>query len=218
MLSRILARRDHHRSGRCWNLLVTVCEIPLPQFGGWDTSPASMRFRAVFIAITIATALIISAFLINSRRPRVDTQQPSAAFVRASGKCAECHRNTHYSVVHEYEMSAHARKGINCLDCHQVAAGQKSKDHHGFVINAGPTPANCRSCHETVYQQFATQPPCGGFVGGRGGGQRFYRGTGQFRRTASTGQRQAPTACARHARRFSRHQKRLPELSQHRTA
>ena len=136
----------------CW---FTVCEIPLPQFDGWDTSAVTMRFRAVFIAITIATALIISAFLINSRRPRVDTQQPSAAFVRASGKCAECHRNTHYSVVHEYEMSAHARKGINCLDCHQVAAGQKSKDHHGFVINAGPTPANCRSCHETVYQQFA---------------------------------------------------------------
>src|SRR4029077_4557168 len=84
----------------------------------------------------------------------VEVQQPSAAFVRASGKCAECHLNTHYSVVHEFEMSAHARKGINCLDCHQAASGQQSKQHHGFVINTGPTPANCRSCHETIYQQF----------------------------------------------------------------
>jgi hydroxylamine dehydrogenase len=113
-----------------------------------------MTFRAVFIAITIATALIVSAYLINSRRPRVVVEQPSAAFVRASGKCAECHLNTQYSIVHEFEMSVHAQKGVNCLDCHQVAQGQKSRDHHGFVINTGVTPGNCRACHEAIYQQF----------------------------------------------------------------
>jgi hypothetical protein len=113
-----------------------------------------MTFRAVFIAVVIATALIVSAYLLHSRRPRSELEQPSAAFVKATGKCAECHLNLQYSVVHEFEMSAHARKGVNCLDCHQVVTGQKSKDHHGFVINTGPTPANCRTCHETVYQQF----------------------------------------------------------------
>ena len=113
-----------------------------------------MNFRAVFIAITIATALILSAYLVNSRRPRVIVEQPSAAFVRASGKCAECHLNTQYSVVHEFEMSAHAKKGINCLDCHQVASGQKGTNHNGFVINVAVTPANCRNCHEAIYQQF----------------------------------------------------------------
>jgi len=113
-----------------------------------------MNFRAVFIAITIATALILAAYLINSRRPRVVVEQPSAAFVRASGKCAECHLNTQFSVVHEFEMSAHAKKGLNCLDCHQVAQGQKGTNHNGFVINLAVTPANCRTCHETIYQQF----------------------------------------------------------------
>src|SRR5215471_13413500 len=113
-----------------------------------------MNFRAVFIAITISTALILSAYLLNSRRPRVIVEQPSAAFVRASGKCAECHLNTQYSVVHEFEMSAHAKKGLNCLDCHQVAQGQTARNHNGFVINAGVSPANCRSCHEPIYQQF----------------------------------------------------------------
>ncbi len=113
-----------------------------------------MTFKGVFIAIVIATALIVSAYLINSRRPRLVVEQPSAAFVRASGKCAECHLNLQYSVVHEFEMSVHARKGVNCLDCHQVAPGQTAKDHHGFVINTGPTPANCRACHEPIYQQF----------------------------------------------------------------
>jgi nitrate/TMAO reductase-like tetraheme cytochrome c subunit len=113
-----------------------------------------MSFRAVFIAITISTALILSAYLLNSRRPRTVVEQPSAAFVRASGKCAECHLNSQYSVVHEFEMSAHAKNGLNCLDCHQVAQGQKGTNHNGFVINITVTPANCRSCHEAIYQQF----------------------------------------------------------------
>jgi hypothetical protein len=113
-----------------------------------------MNFRAVFIAITIATALILSAYLVNSRRPHTSIEQPSAAFIRASGKCAECHRNTQYSIVHEFEMSAHAKKGLNCLDCHQVAQGQKGTNHNGFVINTAVSPANCRVCHETIYQQF----------------------------------------------------------------
>ena len=80
-----------------------------------------MNFHAVFIAITIATAMILLAYLVNSRGPRVVVDQPRAAFVRASGKCAECHWNTQYSIVHEFEMSAHGKKGINSLDCHQVA-------------------------------------------------------------------------------------------------
>jgi hypothetical protein len=113
-----------------------------------------MSFRAVFLAVVIAFALILAAFLLNSARPKVETEQSSAAMVRATGKCAECHSRTQYSVVHEYEMSAHARKGVNCLECHQPAANQEKKDHHGFVIATKLTAGNCRSCHETIYQQF----------------------------------------------------------------
>jgi hypothetical protein len=65
----------------------------------------------VFIAIVIAFGLIVGAFLINRARPPVETSQPSAEFVRASGKCAECHTQQTYSVVHEYEMSRHAARG-----------------------------------------------------------------------------------------------------------
>jgi hypothetical protein len=113
-----------------------------------------MSFRSVFIAVTIAFALILGAFLVNRARPKVETEQPTADFVRASGKCAECHARLQYSVVHEYEMSAHAKKGVNCLDCHQPAEGQTKQDHHGFVISAKLTAGNCRSCHEGIYQEF----------------------------------------------------------------
>ena len=114
-----------------------------------------MSFRSVFIAIVISFGLITAAFLVNRARPRAETEQPTGRLVRATGKCAECHSRTQYSIVHEYEMSKHAQKGVNCLDCHQPAAGQEKEDHHDFVISKGRlTAANCRSCHEQIYQQF----------------------------------------------------------------
>jgi hypothetical protein len=80
----------------------------------------------VFIALVFGTALLVAAYTINWYRPRIVTEQPTAELVRASGKCAECHANLHYSVVHEYELSVHARKKINCLECHQPAEDRKA--------------------------------------------------------------------------------------------
>ena len=113
-----------------------------------------MSFRSVFIAVTVAFGLILGAFLVNRARPRVEIEQPTSDYVLASGKCAECHARMQYSVVHEYEISAHAKKGVNCLDCHQPGPGQKKMDHHGFVIATHLTAGNCRSCHEGIYQEF----------------------------------------------------------------
>ncbi len=56
-----------------------------------------MSFRAVFIAIVITFALILSAFLIQRARPRIETDQPNASLVKATGKCAECHAHQQYS-------------------------------------------------------------------------------------------------------------------------
>ncbi|HEY2819713.1 MAG TPA: multiheme c-type cytochrome [Candidatus Acidoferrum sp.] len=113
-----------------------------------------MSFRSVFIAIVIAFGLVLGAFLVHRARPSVDTEQPNADFVRATGKCAECHSRQQYSVVHEYEMSKHAAKGVSCLECHQPAASQEKKEHNGFVISAQMTSGNCKACHEQIYQEF----------------------------------------------------------------
>jgi hypothetical protein len=113
-----------------------------------------MSFRPVFIAVVIGFALIVSGFLVNRARPRVEVEQPSAEFVRATGKCAECHTAQQYSIVHEYEMSRHAERGISCLDCHKPAQGQPGEEHHSFTIVSKLTAGNCRSCHESIYQEF----------------------------------------------------------------
>jgi len=113
-----------------------------------------MRFQPIFLATLIATAMIVSALIINSQRPAVQTNQPSAAHVTATGKCATCHLNETAAVVHEFEMSRHAAVGISCLDCHQPAEGQESLDHNGFVISTSLTSKNCATCHSTEYEQF----------------------------------------------------------------
>src|SRR4051812_33885926 len=101
-----------------------------------------MSFRSVFIALVVGFGLVLGAFLINRQRPGVETGQPSPDMVRATGKCAECHTSQHYSIVHEYELSAHAARGVSCLECHQPAASQDKADHHGFVIAKNVTAAN----------------------------------------------------------------------------
>lgn len=66
-----------------------------------------MSFRSAFIAVVIAFALILAVLLLNRTRPRVETEQPTANLVRATGKCAECHRRTQYS-IYRYSRSGFA--------------------------------------------------------------------------------------------------------------
>lgn len=113
-----------------------------------------MSFRAVFTSVVIATALIVGSFILSMYRPAHETMQPSASFVRASGKCAECHRRESAAVVHEFELSVHAQAGVNCLDCHAPQEGQEAMDHRGFVIADGLTALNCAQCHRGEYEQY----------------------------------------------------------------
>jgi hydroxylamine dehydrogenase len=111
-------------------------------------------FRAVFVAVLISVAIIVAALVLNSRRPAVETAQPTAGLVKASGKCAECHRRETEAMVVEFEMSKHATKGVNCLDCHRPQAGQDAMEHRGFTIAKQLTAKNCAQCHPGEYDQF----------------------------------------------------------------
>ncbi len=113
-----------------------------------------MSFRSIFVAVVIATALIVAALVLNSRRPAVETAQPTPELVKASGKCAECHRKETGAMVVEYEQSRHAASGVNCLDCHRPQEGQEKEDHKGFEIAKHLTAKNCAQCHRMQYEQF----------------------------------------------------------------
>jgi hypothetical protein len=113
-----------------------------------------MSFRALFAAVVLSAALVVAAFVVNGRRPAAERWQPTPTLARSVGKCAECHRQETSAVVHQFEMSEHARQGVTCLECHRPVDGQESLDHRGFVIAKHLTAANCAQCHKTQYDQF----------------------------------------------------------------
>ena len=113
-----------------------------------------MSFKSVFIAVFLGTALIVVALIFNANRPTTDTSQPSPDFVRATGKCATCHRRETSAIVHQFERSEHAKHGVSCLDCHRAVDGQEQQAHRGFTIAKHLTSKNCSECHSTEYTQF----------------------------------------------------------------
>jgi len=113
-----------------------------------------MSFQSIFIAVFIGAALIVAAFLLNARRPAMETAQPTPAFVRATGKCATCHRQETAAIVAAFEQSRHAARGVNCLDCHSPRENQDEFAHRGFVLAREVTALNCEQCHATEYRQF----------------------------------------------------------------
>jgi len=113
-----------------------------------------MSFRGLFIAVMLSAAMIVSAFMIQAQRPRLEVARQTAALVRATGRCADCHRKETSAVIHEYEMSLHSQKGVNCLDCHQPSKGQERLDHKGFTIAKKLTSANCQACHPQQYDEY----------------------------------------------------------------
>jgi hydroxylamine dehydrogenase len=114
-----------------------------------------VSFKSVVIAVVLGTALVVAALLINAKRPAAERNQPTPALVEATGKCAECHRHETSAIVHQFERSQHAVKGVNCLECHKPVEGQPSMDHRGFTIAKQLTAKNCAQCHATEYDQFA---------------------------------------------------------------
>ncbi|HEX9108488.1 MAG TPA: hypothetical protein VF832_14690, partial [Longimicrobiales bacterium] len=111
-------------------------------------------FRAVFLAVVLATGLIVAAFLVQARRPRVEVVQARPEAVRATGKCASCHREETAAIVAEYELSRHGAVGTTCLDCHGAAEGQDTLQHRGFVLTRQVTARNCTQCHAREYDEF----------------------------------------------------------------
>ncbi|MGZ3477313.1 MAG: multiheme c-type cytochrome [Polyangiales bacterium] len=119
------------------------------------TRPPGSPFRTVFLAVFLGACLVVAAMLVNAKRPAVERNQPTPELVRASGKCAECHRRETSAVIDQYERSQHAVKGVTCLECHRPVEGQVSFDHQGFVLTKQPTSKNCAQCHTTEYDQFS---------------------------------------------------------------
>lgn len=62
-------------------------------------------FQSVFIALTIAGALTVGAFFIQTQRPAATSEQPGAEPVTASDTSASCHRRESPAIAVEFERA-----------------------------------------------------------------------------------------------------------------
>ncbi|MCB1904624.1 MAG: hypothetical protein KDI18_11170 [Gammaproteobacteria bacterium] len=68
---------------------------------------------------------------------------------KAEGKaCVDCHEKSSPGITHQWKESAHAKAGVNCLDCHQaLPADDDAMEHEGRVIATIVSPKDCGRCH-----------------------------------------------------------------------
>jgi hypothetical protein len=72
----------------------------------------------------------------------------------AGEKCASCHQKASAGLHKQWLDSAHAKVGVNCMDCHRAeAADVDAITHEGYVIATVVSPKDCGRCHATEYEE-----------------------------------------------------------------
>lgn len=68
--------------------------------------------------------------------------------------CISCHKKASAGLTHEWEQSAHAEAGVNCLDCHLADAVDKDAiEHEGSIIATIVSPKDCGRCHTKEFKE-----------------------------------------------------------------
>lgn len=80
-------------------------------------------------------------------------------FISAENKrCIDCHTAKDVSVggINDWKFSAHAPKGIGCVECHRAQEGDPDAyPHEGTLISTLVTPKDCMRCHDKEAAEFA---------------------------------------------------------------
>ena len=121
------------------------------------------NIRRMATVLGIGTGLIVTLlfltyqFAIGPKNLQATVPALSAVTVGQNKACVDCHQKKSPGVVQQYHESKHSSKGVQCLDCHTQALGQKAMVtvHFGVSIVASPTPNNCVRCHEGAVKESA---------------------------------------------------------------
>jgi hypothetical protein len=72
----------------------------------------------------------------------------------AGEECVSCHKKSSAGLAKQWQNSAHAEAGVNCLDCHKAEVDDDDAiTHEGVVIATIVSPKDCGRCHTTEYSQ-----------------------------------------------------------------
>jgi hydroxylamine dehydrogenase len=92
---------------------------------------------------TLPLMMLICVFFLPMR----STAQKQ--IISQEGKaCIECHQELSPSFVKEWQISSHAKKGVDCFSCHRAEKSDPdAMDHNGYTISILVTPKDCSRCH-----------------------------------------------------------------------
>lgn len=72
----------------------------------------------------------------------------------AGEDCISCHSKASAGLTGQWKESAHAKAGVNCMDCHQAESGETDAiSHEGQIIATVVSPKDCGRCHSVEEKQ-----------------------------------------------------------------
>jgi len=91
------------------------------------------------------------AFPVHSAKVELD----SSNWGHEAGKdCVSCHAKASAGLAQQWQDSAHAKAGVNCMDCHMAdPAEADAMEHEGQIIATIVSPKDCGRCHTVELEE-----------------------------------------------------------------
>ncbi len=105
----------------------------------------------ILSCLTIVPLLLLAASAAYAVKVQLD---PSNWGHEAGEACVSCHTKASAGLTAQWQDSAHAAAGVNCMDCHQADKSEPDAiEHEGSVIATIVSPKDCGRCHTAELEE-----------------------------------------------------------------
>jgi len=105
----------------------------------------------LFIRLVAPAIILACSSVANADKVTLDKTEWG---VEGGKECISCHEKSSKGLATQWQESAHAKAGMNCLDCHHADEDDDDAiSHEGEVIVTIVSPKDCGRCHVTEYEQ-----------------------------------------------------------------
>lgn len=102
----------------------------------------------------VARLLLLIPLAVGSAGAAKVTLSPDEWGHAAGENCVSCHAKSSAGLTGQWKNSAHAKAGVNCMDCHKAGADEPDAiTHEGQTIATVVSPKDCGRCHTTEVEQ-----------------------------------------------------------------
>ena len=104
-----------------------------------------------YLRVYLLSLLLCLSFSVSADKVTLDASNWGH---EAGQECISCHKKASAGLALEWEKSAHADAGVNCMDCHQAKSEEVDAiEHEGQIIATIVSPQDCGRCHEKEYRE-----------------------------------------------------------------